>query len=116
MAGQDNMVITNRIREEIGRFRKLQDHLRPTEVRLGLVAQQLPFRGKVAGQVSGDLEYRYGALRNVSADTHADTRFEMRIEGIAGHHVERNGAVREEDFAGFGIDPGRIGLEARYAQ
>ena len=60
MAGQDNMVITNRIREEIGRFRKLQDHLRPTEVRLGLVAQQLPFRGKVAGQVSGDLEYRYG--------------------------------------------------------
>lgn len=116
MTGQDNVVIANRIREEICRFRQLQDNLCTAEVGLRLVAQQLPFRGKVAGQVAGDLENRYRSFRNMAPDPYADARFEMRIEGITGNHVERHGAVREKDFPGLGIDPGRIGLEARYAQ
>ena len=58
MTRQDNVVITNRIREEIGHLRQLQDYLRTAEVRLGLVAHQLPFRDKAAGQVTGHLEYR----------------------------------------------------------
>ena len=45
-------------------------------------------------------------------DAYADAGFKVGVILPVAHHIERNGAVGEEDFTCLHINPGRICLEA----
>ena len=108
------MVISDGIGEEIagvGRG-KAQPDLRAAEVGLVLVAEEFSFGDEGAVQRAGDLEDGDRAFREVPVNAYADAGFEVRVVAEFIYHIEGDGAVGEEHFAGLDVDAGGVGLEA----
>ena len=115
MAWQDNVVIANGIRQEVGGLagvRQLDHLLRSAQVCFGLVPNQFALFNKMARKVARYLEDRYRSLLHIPSDANADARFEVGVELIALYHIKRYGAMGKQHLARLRVDTGRIGLEA----
>ena len=117
MARKDDVMVADGVLEEVACILgpESEAHLRAAEVLAVLVVQQFPFRDEMTLQVAGDLEDGDRSLRENAVDAHADAGLEVRVELPVFHQVERDGAVCEEDAAGFHVDLRRIRLEAGQA-
>ncbi len=107
MARNNHMVVANRIGKEIVgllRICKLYHLLRTAQVWLCLALLQRGFCCEMARQVATHFEYGDRSLSHVAADANANTAFEMSVELVSLHHVQRNGTVCYEHFATFRID------------
>ena len=88
MPPNQHMVIRNRIVQEILHhvLRRLDPHLRAAEVGFELTTLQLYIHRQHPLHVTAHLDQRVVARRQVTVDSHTDTRFEMRrILVLLGH-------------------------------
>ena len=75
VAGQDDVVVANRVGQEVGSLGgvcQLDDLLRSAEVGFGLVTNQRAFCNEMAREVAGNLEDGDVAFFHVSPDAYAD--------------------------------------------
>ena len=115
---KDDVVIANRLREEIGGLgfiQKLDDLLGTTEVRIGLITHQLPFCDETTGKIARNFKHSDRPRLHIAPDANTDARLEMGIELITLHHIQRDGAMGEEHLARLRINSRRVGLETRHA-
>ena len=107
-------MVPDGFRQEIASIGRVQpdDHLCAAEVLFVLIANEFTFRSEVTLEVARNLEYGHRTLREDTVDAHADAGLKVRFEPPVFHHVERDGAVGEEDLSRLYVDAGRIGLEA----
>lgn len=75
MAWEDDMVIADRIRQEVGSLawvRQLNNLLGPAQVWLGLASDQFALFDEAAGEIAGDLEDGDRAFLHIPSDADTD--------------------------------------------
>ena len=84
VTGHDNMMISNRIGQEIAGLvrRQTEDDLGSAKVWLGLISKQRSFSNKRPSQIPGDLENGNRSLIEMAPYTYSDIGLEMSIECI----------------------------------
>ena len=115
MTRKDDVMIADGIGEEIGRLALVGETyqlLGAAEVGLRLVLDEFAFGNEAAREVARDLEDGDGTCFHKPSDACAYARFEVRIEFVALHHIEWDGAMGKEHLACVRIDTCRISLEA----
>ena len=112
--GDDDMVVSDGVRQEIAGVGRgqAQPDLGAAEVGFVLVAEEFSFGDEGAVQRAGDLEDGDRAFREVPVNAYTDAGFEVRVVAEFIYHIEGDGAVGEEHFAGLDVDAGGVGLEA----
>ena len=114
MSWHNDVMIPDRIGQEIRGLRLVRQTdqlLGAAEVGLRLVLDEFALGNETAREVARDLEDGDGSWFHKPSDACAYARFEVRIEFVALHHIEWDGAVGKEHLARLDIDGRRVGLE-----
>ena len=102
MAGDDDMMVRQRSSKEIPpALRDFHDYLGTAEAGLGLVSDDFARYGGQKFKIRGHLQDGDRARRQFALDGRTNPGLEMGVIAVGSHHIERNGAVREQKFVAF---------------